>query len=227
MQGLAYILRNKTLRILTGVMALEVLLVDALPFVILPNLITEGLGRAPAIMPAAFASAGGLMGLLFSIEYLGRFIPSWRLEGEKGDAIIERVGHGAFYRRAAVASLLYWALLAPVFLTAGMFWVNLAIVAGVMFGVQYFNTPVGIVLSPVKRAQMDDSMLARIESAVFMVDVAFESVGALLLGLLMDFAGLKAALIVTAVFLSLTGILQYKVPSWIFPDGNRPEKKNP
>jgi hypothetical protein len=227
MEGLAYILRNKTLRILTAVMALEVLLVDALPFVILPNLIQEGLGKVPAIMPAAFASAGGLMGLLFSIEYLGRFIPSMRLEGSKGDAIIEKVGHGAFYKRAAFASLLFWALLAPLYLTTGLFWVNLAIVGGVMFGVQYFNTPVGIVLAPVKRAEMDDAKLARIESAVFMVDVAFESVGALLLGLLMDFAGLKAALIVTALFISLTGILQYKVPSWIFPDGNRPAKKAP
>jgi hypothetical protein len=164
------------------------------------------------------------MGLLFSLEYIGRFIPSARLEGEKGDAIIAKVGHGRFYRHAAFASLLFWALLAPVYLTTGMFWVNLAIVAGVLFTVQYFHAPVGIVMEPVKRAQMDDDKLARIESAVFMIDVAFESVGALFLGLLLDFAGLAPALIATAAFLTITAVLQYNVPKWIFKDGNHPDK---
>ena len=278
-QGLAFILKNRTLKILTMVMALEVLLIDALPFVVIPSLITDAVGSAPAALslplwaplavagaalaavaakglklakswrPAlvlgslaaavagvwAFpgllltqvATAGGVMGLLFSVEYVGRFLPSVRLEGEKGDAIIDKKGHGSFYRKAAVASLLFWALLIPAFVTTGMFWLNLAIVGAVLFGVQYFNTPVGIVLEPVKRAQMDDDKLARIESAVFMVDVAFESVGALLLGLLLDFAGLKAALIAVALFLTLTGVLQYQVPKWIFPDGNRPAKTAP
>jgi hypothetical protein len=279
MEGLAFILRNRTLRILTGVMALEVLLIDALPFVLIPSLITDALGAAPTTLavplvavavtagaaalaagaravklvkswwPAAalgavaavvaavhffpsillvqVATAGGVMGLLFSLEYVGRFIPSARLEGEKGDAIIEKVGHGRFYRRAAFASLLFWALLAPVYLTTGMFWVNLAIISAVLFTVQYFHTPVGIVLEPIKRAEMDDDKLARIESAVFMVDVAFESVGALFLGLLLDYAGLAPALIATAAFLTITAILQYNVPRWIFPDGNRPAKKTP
>lgn len=279
MEGLAFILRNRTLRILTGVMALEVLLIDALPFVLIPSLITDALGAAPTTLavplvavavtagaaalaagaravklvkswwPAAalgavavvvaavhffpslllvqVATAGGVMGLLFSLEYVGRFIPSARLEGEKGDAIIEKVGHGRFYRRAAFASLLFWALLAPVYLTTGMFWVNLAIISAVLFTVQYFHTPVGIIIEPVKRAEMDDDKLARIESAVFMVDVAFESVGALFLGLLLDYAGLAPALIATAAFLTLTAILQYNVPRWIFPDGNRPAKKTP
>ncbi len=279
MQGLAFILRNRTLRILTGVMALEVLLIDALPFVLIPSLITDALGAAPttlllplwavaaaaaaaaltagaravkfikswwpavaqgaaaaviaavhffpSILLVQVATAGGIMGLLFSLEYVGRFIPSARLEGEKGDAIIEKVGHGRFYRNASFASLLFWALLAPVYLTAGMFWVNLAIIAAVLFTVQYFHTPVGIIIEPVKRAEMDDDKLARIESAVFMVDVAFESIGALFLGLLLDFAGLAPALIATAGFLTLTALLQYNVPRWIFPDGNRPAKKTP
>lgn len=277
MEGVAYILRNKILRILTMVMALEVLLIDALPFVLIPSLITDALGKAPttlavpllaAAVPAALAlaavgvravtrfkswgpaiamsalaaviaavsffpsillvqvaTAGGIMGLLFSLEYVGRFIPSARLEGEKGDKIIAKVGHGSFYRHAAFASLLFWALLAPVYLTAGMFWVNLAIIAGVLFTVQYFHAPVSIVMEPVKRAQMDDDKLARIESAVFMIDVALQSVGALFLGLLLDFAGLAPALIATAAFLTVTAILQYNVPKWIFKDGNHPDKK--
>lgn len=276
-EGLAFILRNRTLKILTSVMALEVLLIDALPFVLIPSLITDALGTAPttlsvplwaAAVPAVLAllaaglravtkykswwpaialgavaasvaaislfpsillvqvaTAGGVMGLLFSLEYVGRFIPSARLEGEKGDAIIAKVGHGTFYRRAAFASLLFWGLLAPVYLTPGLFWVNLAIISAILFTVQYFHTPVGIVLEPVKRAEMDDDKLARIESAVFMVDVAFESVGALFLGLLLDFAGLTPALIATAAFLTLTAVLQYNVPRWIFPDGNHPAKK--
>ena len=187
MEGLAFILRNRTLRILTSVLALEVLLIDALPFVLIPSLITDALGKAPSVLsiplwaaavPAALAllavlarsvtqmkswwpaaalaviagaiaavsffpsillvqvaTAGGIMGLLFSLEYVGRFIPSARLEGEKGDAIIEKVGHGRFYRHAAFASLLFWALLAPVYLTAGMFWVNLAIISTMLTGV--------------------------------------------------------------------------------------------
>lgn len=276
MEGVAFILRNKTLRILTMVMALEVLLIDALPFVLIPSLITDALGKAPAALavpllaaavPAALAlaaagvraftrfkswwpagalagvaagvaavsffpsillvqvaTAGGIMGLLFSVEYIGRFIPAARLEGEKGDKIIEKHGHGRFYRRAAFASLLFWALLAPVYLTAGSFWVNLAIIAAVLFTVQYFHAPVGIVMEPVKRAQMDDDKLARIESAVFMIDVALQSVGALMLGLLLDFAGLTPALIATAVFLTITAVLQYNVPRWIFKDGNHPDK---
>lgn len=278
-QGLAFILRNKTLRVLTSVMALEVLLIDALPFVVVPSLITDAVGAAPtsllvplwvagAVAGAALAAvgakaarltaswrpalvlgglaaaaallhffpgilltqvatAGGIMGLLFSLEYVGRFLPSVRLEGEKGDAIIEKKGHGSFYRKAAVASLLFWALLIPAFVTTGMFWANIAIIGGVLFLVQYFNTPVGIVLEPVKRAQMDDDKLARIESAVFMVDLAFESVGALALGLTLDFFGLRTALIAVAVFLTLTGVLQYQVPRWIFPDGDRPAKVAP
>jgi len=277
MEGVAYILRNKTLRILTMVMALEVLLIDALPFVLIPSLITDALGAAPttlsvplwaAAVPAGLAllaagaravkkvkswwpagalaaaaaavaavsffpsillvqvaTAGGIMGLLFSLEYVGRFIPSARLEGERGDKIIAKVGHGRFYRHAAFASLLFWALLAPVYLTAGMFWVNLAIIAAVLFTVQYFHAPVTIVMEPVKRAEMDDDKLARIESSVFMIDVAFESIGALFLGLLLDFAGLAPALIATAVFLTITAILQYNVPKWIFKDGNHPDKK--
>lgn len=277
MEGVAFILRNKVLRILTMVMALEVLLIDALPFVLIPSLITDALGAAPtnlsvplwaAAVPAGLAllaagaravkkvkswwpagglagvaaliaavsfypsilliqvaTAGGMMGLLFSLEYVGRFIPSAMLEGEKGDKIIAKHGHGRFYRRAAFASLLFWALLAPVYLTAGMFWVNLAIIGAVLFTVQFFHAPVGIVMEPVKRAQMDDDKLARIESAVFMIDVALQSVGALFLGLLLDFAGLTPALIATAVFLTVTAILQYNVPRWIFKDGNHPDKK--
>jgi hypothetical protein len=278
-QGLAYILRNRILSILTAVMALEVLLIDALPFVLIPSLITDALGTPPtslviplwaaavaggaALLAAAgravklvkswkpalwfglaaaavaalsvwpsillmqVATAGSLMGLLFSVEYIGRFIPSARLEGEKGDAIIEKKGHGSFYRKAALASLLFWALLAPVYLTPGLFWINLAIVAGVLFTVQLFHAPVGIVMEPVKRAQMDDDKLARIESSIFMVDVAFESIGALFLGLLLDYAGIGPAVIATAIFLSITAILQYNVPKWIFPDGNHPPKTPP
>lgn len=227
-EGLAYILRNRVLRILTAVMALEVLLIDALPFVLIPSLVSEVLAGAPAAgLPAWAATAGGLMGVLFSIEYLGRFLPAMRLEGEKGDKIIEKSGHGRFYRRAALASLLFWALLLPVHATAGMFWPSLAIIAGVLFTVQYFHSPVSIVMEPVKRAQMDDDKLARIESAIFMTDVAFQSVGALALGLLLDLAGLTPALIATALFLTATAYLQYNVPKWIFPDGERPAKPAP
>jgi hypothetical protein len=218
-QGLAAILRNRILSILTMVMALEVFLIDALPFVLVPSLITDALGASPV---AWLASAGTIMGLIFSLEYLGRFIPAHRLEGERGDELIKKRGHGTFYRRAAVASLLFWALLIPMTLTTGMFWVNLAIMAAVFFTVQLFHSPVSIVMEPVKRREMPDDKLNRIESSILMVDLAFESIGALLIGLILDLYGLLPALIVTASFLTLTAVLQWMVPKWIFPDGNHP-----
>lgn len=223
-QGLAAILRNRILSILTMVMALEVFLIDALPFVLVPSIITDALGTSPV---AWLASAGTIMGLIFSLEYLGRFIPSHRLEGERGDELIAKRGHGTFYRRAAMASLLFWALLIPMTLTTGMFWANLAILTGVFFTVQLFHAPVGIVMEPVKRREMPDDKLNRIESSILMVDLAFESVGALLIGLIFDLYGLLPALIVTASFLTLTAALQWMVPKWIFPDGNHPAPAPP
>ena len=225
-QGLAVILRSRVLRILTGVMALEVMLIDALPFIILPAVIAA-LGAFPASLPAFLATEGGILGLLFGIEYLGRLIPSMRLEGEKGDKLLERKGHGSFYRKAAIASLAFWALLIPLYLTSGMFWLNLAIVAGVLFGVQLFHGAIPIVIEPVKRPLMDDDKLAKIEQAILAVDVAFESVGAILLGLTLDLFGLRAAAIAVAAFFTLTAFVQYKVPKWIFPDGNHPAKPAP
>lgn len=36
---------------------------------------------------------------------------------------------------------------------------------------------------------------------------------------------ISSFVIAVAGFLTLTSVLQYQVPSWIFPDGNRPAKK--
>lgn len=239
MEGLAFILRNKVLRVLTMVMAVEVFLIDALPFVLLPNLITDAFGAFPTSLPSwmpeflsgpiltQVATAGGVLGLLFSVEYIGRFLSSARLESEKGDRLIEKWGHGRFYKMAAIASLAFWLLyLVPMVLAPGAFWINLAVTAAVLFTVQLFHAPVGIVMEPVKRKQMPDDKLARIESAVFMVDVAFESIGALILGLTLDIFGIKAALIATGVALTLTAILQWKVPAWINLPGPKAKKND-
>ncbi len=231
LQGFAFILRSRVLTVLAIMTAVEMFMLDALPFVVLPSLITEALHPSPealgwlaswpAVITSQVATAGGLLGLLSAAEYLGRYIPASRLEGEHGDALIEKVGRKRFYRRAAVASLLFWALLAPIYLTPGMFWVNIAVVGGVLFTVQLFHAAVPIVIAPLKRNELDDEQIARVESAFFMIDVAFEAAGALLVGLVIDFYGITAGLIVLAAFFTLTGVFQWFAPRWL----DTPSKK--
>ena len=231
-QGFSYILRNKTLSVLIAVGAVEGFLSDAMPMVVLPNFIKDVIGAGPQfhipLIGGLLATAGGIFGLMLAAESVGRFLSSWRLEGDKGDRLIEKLGHGRFYKMAAVSSLLFWLMwLVPTVLAPHMFWVCLGTVMLVQFATQIFHGPVGIVMAPVVRNEIPDEKLGRVESAFGMVDMFFSAGGALLAGFLLDWFSISTAMAIIASAITLTALLEWKVPSWIFPDGRRPAKKIP
>lgn len=230
-QGFSYILRNKVLSTLIGVGAVEAFLGDAMPFVVLPNFIKVVVGPGPhfaiPVIGGMLATAGGIFGLLLGAESFGRFLSSWRMEGDRGDRLIEKLGHGRFYRMAAVSSLLFWLTWAvPTFLAPHMFWIALGTMLVVQFGMQLFHAPVGIVMAPIVRREIDDTKLGRVESAFAMVDMMFSAGGALAAGFLLDWLSLPTAMAVIASCITLTAVLEWLVPRWIFPDGNHPAKKD-
>lgn len=230
-KGLAYILRNKTLSTLMSVGAIEAFLSDAMPMVVLPNYITDAVGTAPGHIPligSLLATSGGIFGVMLAAEYVGRFISSSRLEGDKGDRLIEKVGHGRFYRMAALSSLLFWLMWAfPALVAPGMFWVNLGVVLFVQFAMQLMHAPVGIVMAPVVRKEIPDDKLGRVDSAFNMVDLFFSAGGALAAGLILDAVGIKTAMFLIACAITVSAGLEWMVPKWIFPDGERPAKDEP
>ncbi len=230
-KGLGYILRNRTLSILMMIGAIEAFLMEALPMVVLPNYIVDVVGAAPTGVPVIgtlLATSGGILGLMFSAEYMGRFFSSWYMEGERGDKLIAKWGHGRFYRAAAMSSLLIWLMwVVPVFAAPGSFWVSLLAVVGVMGVMQFFHAPIHIVMAPVKRAEIPDEMLGRVESSFDMIDLALAATGALIAGLMLDFLSITAAMGVIAGAVSLTALFQWFAPRLLFPDGVRPAPKNP
>jgi hypothetical protein len=172
------------------------------------------------------ATAGGIFGLMLAAESVGRFLSSWRMEGDKGDRLIEKVGHGRFYKMAALSSLLFWLMwLVPTVLAPHMFWIGLGTVLFVQFLTQIFHGPVGIVMAPVVRNEIPDEKLGRVESAFGMVDMFFSAGGALMAGFLLDMFSISTAMAIIAAAITLTGVIEWKVPGWIFPDGRRPAKK--
>jgi hypothetical protein len=229
-QGFSYILRNKTLYTLISVGAIEAFLSDAMPMVVLPNFIKDVVGVGPhfalPVIGGLLATAGGIFGLMLAAESVGRFLASWRMEGEKGDRLIEKLGHGRFYRMAGVSSLLFWLMWAvPTFVAPHLFWAALGTVLFVQFATQVFHGPVGIVMAPVVRQEIDDTKLGRVESAFNMVDMFFSAGGALAAGFLLDWFSISTAMAIIASAITLTGLVEWLVPKWIFPDGIRPAKK--
>jgi len=228
-QGFSYILRNKTLSTLISVGAIEAFLSDAMPMVVLPNFIKDVVGVGPhfglPLVGGLLATAGGIFGVMLAAESVGRFIASWRMEGEKGDRLIEKVGHGRFYKIAAVSSLLFWLMWAVPTLLPHMFWLSLGTVLFVQFATQIFHGPVGVVMAPVVRSEIPDAQLGRVESAFNMVDMFFSAGGALAAGFLLDWFSISTAMAIIAGAITLTAALEWMVPKWIFPDGMRPAKK--
>ncbi len=230
-QGFSYILRNKVLSTLIGVGAVEAFLSDAMPMVVLPNFIKDVVGVGPhfalPVVGGLLATAGGIFGLLLAAESFGRFLSSWRMEGDRGDRLIEKLGHGRFYRMAAVSSLLFWLTWAvPTLVAPHVFWAALGTMLFVQFGMQIFHGPVGIVMAPIVRREIDDTKLGRVESAFAMVDMLFSAGGALAAGLLLDWFSISTAMAIIAGAITLTAVLEWLVPRWIFPDGQRPAKKD-
>lgn len=228
-KGLAYILRNRTLSLLMLIGAVEAFLIEGFPLVVLPNYIVDVIGAAPAGVPfigTLLATSGGILGLLFSAEYMGRFASSWYMEGERGDRLIERWGHGRFYRLAAMSSLLIWLMwLVPSFVARGAFWLDLGVVVAVMGLIQFFHAPVGIVMASVKRNEIPDEMLGRVESSFDMVHLALAAMGALFAGLILDYTSIHVAMAAIAALVTGTAVFQFLAPRLLFPDGNRPAKK--
>lgn len=227
-KGLAYILRNKTLYLLMLIGAVEAFLVEGFPMVVLPNYIVDVISAAPAGVPfigTLLATSGGILALLFTSEYLGRFASSWFMEGERGDRVIEKWGHARFYRMAAASSMLFWLMwLVPSFFAHGAFFFDLLVVMGVMGTTQLFHAPVGIVMASVKRNEIPDEMLGRVESAFDMVHLALAAMGALLAGLLLDHFSIHVAMGLIALAVTATAVFQWLVPRMLFPDGVRPAK---
>lgn len=228
-KGLAYILRNRTLSLLMLIGAVEAFLIEGFPLVVLPNYIVDVIGAAPSGVPfigTLLATSGGILGLLFSAEYMGRFVSSWYMEGERGDKLIDKWGHGRFYRLAAASSLLIWLMwLVPSFVARGAFWLDLGVVVAVMGLIQFFHAPVGIVMASVKRNEIPDEMLGRVESAFDMVHLALAAMGALMAGLILDFSTIHVAMAAIAALVTGTALFQWFAPKLLFPDGKRPAKK--
>jgi hypothetical protein len=229
-QGFSYILRNKTLSTLISVGAIEAFLSDAMPMVVLPNFIKDVVGVGPhfafPLVGGLLATAGGLFGVMLAAESVGRFLSSWRMEGEKGDKLIAKLGHGRFYKMAAVSSLLFWLLWAvPTFAAPHMFWAAFGTVMFVQFATQFFHGPVGIVMAPIVRREIPDARLGRVESAFNMVDMFFSAGGALVAGFLLDWFGISTAMGIIAGAITFTGVVEWLVPAWLFPDGVRPAPK--
>lgn len=219
-KGLAFVLRDKTLTLLMLVQAVESFLVEALPMVVLPNFIAEVLGPAPAGVPfigTLLATSGGILGLMFSAEYLGRFVSSWYMEGDRGDRAIARFGGARMYRAAALSSLLIWGLWLVPTLAHGAFWLGLAAVVGAMGVMQLFHAPVGVVIAPLKRSRIPDPVLGRVESAFDMVSLALASMGALLAGLVMDLTSIAWAMGLIAAAVTATAAFQWVVAGKLYP----------
>jgi hypothetical protein len=231
-QGFSYILRNRTLGTLMTVGAVEAFLSDAMPMVVLPNFIKDVIGAGPhfslPVIGGILATSGGIFGLMLAAESVGRFLSSWRMEGDAGDRLIAKLGHGRFYKMAAASSLLFWLMwLVPTVLAPHLFWINLATVLFVQFAMQIFHGPVGIVMAPVLRGEIPDEKLGRVQSAFSMVDMFFSAGGALLAGFLLDWFSISTAMAIIASAITLTAVLEWKAPAWLFPDGRRPAPKSP
>jgi hypothetical protein len=229
-QGFSAILRNDTLFTLISVGSIESFLADAMPMVVLPNFIKDVVGVGPAfhvpVIGGLLATAGGIFGLMLAAESIGHFIAASRMEGEKGDRLIEKLGHGRFYKMAALSSLLFWLMWAvPTLVAPHLFWVNLGVVLFVQFAMQIFHGPVGIVMAPVVRNEIPNDKLGRVESAFGMIDMFFSAAGALAAGFMLDWFSISTAMAAIAVAITVSSILEWKVPGWIFPDGRDPAKK--
>ncbi|MBI4347939.1 MAG: hypothetical protein HY553_13865 [Elusimicrobia bacterium] len=174
-------------------------------------------------LPIMLAAAGGIFSVMLAAQYFGRLIASKRMEGDAGDKLIERHGHGILYRVAAIGSLLFWLMwLFPAIIAPGHFWINLGVVLAVEFGMSLLHTPVGIAMAPVVREQIPDKILGRVDSAFNMIDLIFMAGGALIAGLIVDKLAITTAMFIIALMITGTAVLEWMVPKWIFPDGKHP-----
>ncbi len=233
-QGLAYILKNKILKVWLFSSSLDSLLSDALPMVVFPIFIGKLLvppAHLPAILTSLFGTAGGVLGLTFAVESLGLFLGAWMMQGARGDALIQKLGVKGFYRIAGTSTPLFWLMwLFPAVLFPGAFWINLPLVLAVQFLTSFFHTPVGVAMAPVVRQEIPNDYLGRVASAFFIVQILSSALGGIAMGVLLDFVPISPAMVIAAVSVTLMGIIDWLIPHWLSVNAkaapNAPPKDN-
>ena len=227
-QGLAYILKNRILKVWLFSSSLDSLLSDALPMVVFPIFIGKLLVppvHLPAILASLFGTAGGVLGLTFAVESLGLFLGAWMMQGSRGDSLIQKFGVKGFYRIAGISSPLFWLMwLFPAVLFPGAFWVNLPMVLAVQFLTSFFHTPIGVAMAPVVRKEIPDDYLGRVASAFFIIQILSSALGGISMGVLLDFVPIGSAMIIAAASVTLMGVIDWIIPHWLSGKTNAPLK---
>ena len=227
-QGLAYILKNKVLKVWLFSSSLDSFLSDALPLVVFPIFIGKLLvppAHLPAILTAIFGTAGGVLGLTFAVESLGLFLGAWLMQGSRGDALINKMGIKWFYRIAGSSSPLFWLMwLFPAILFPGAFWINLPIVLTVQLLTSFFHAPLGVAMAPVVRKEIPDDYLGRVASALFIAQLLSSALGGISMGVLLDFVSINSAMLIAAASVTLMGIIDWIIPHWLSGKTNAPVK---
>ncbi|MBI4349338.1 MAG: hypothetical protein HY553_21040 [Elusimicrobia bacterium] len=123
LKGVAFILRNNVLWILSLVATANLFLADALDFVVMPNFIAHvlvprlDLAHWPVIGGLLSTSAGVFTLLIIAGSFAALFVTRF-FEGDSGLARIKRWGHQRLYRIAAVGSATFLLLLIPAYFLA-------------------------------------------------------------------------------------------------------------
>lgn len=162
------------------------------------------------------------MGLMFGLANVGAYLAARWVSGPAGQARIQRLGHPFFYRAAAVGSLLFWAMMVPLFLTPPgsaaalpLFFASLGVFLGMQFFTTLLHRPLTIVMAQVQRAQIPDDRAGRVIQAFTMIDVGLMALGGLLVGLLIDQVAIGTAVLVLSIGVTVTAILQWLAPRWL------------
>ncbi|MFH0825124.1 MAG: hypothetical protein V2B18_20420, partial [Pseudomonadota bacterium] len=169
----------------------------------------------------------GIMGLMFTAGAIGRYLGSLWASGPKGAKRIKNWGHKTLYWAAGLSGLSFWLMLIPTFFVAPagaagvaamsipLFAGSMAILLSSQFLVSLLATPLGIAMSPVRRNQIPDDMVGKVSAAFTMVDVGLMAAGALAVGILIDLVPIQTAVILIAIAVTLTSILEFFTPGWL------------
>ncbi|HVE12173.1 MAG TPA: hypothetical protein VNI01_02150, partial [Elusimicrobiota bacterium] len=239
-QGLAAILRSDTLSILMTVATIEMFLADAMMMVLMPNYIVDVLHPRPELASIPFigqflSTKAGIGGLMFGLANIGAFLAARWVSGPKGQERIARLGHPRLYHAAAVGSLLFWAMMIPIYLTPPgaaaalpLFFASLGVFLAMQFATTLLHRPLMISMAQVQRAQIPNDRAGRVIQALTMIEVGLMALGSLLVGLIVDGLGISTAVFILAFGVSGTAILQWLAPRWlgkIAPKGWEPGRK--
>jgi hypothetical protein len=95
------------------------------------------------------------------------------------------------------------------------------------------HKPLMIAMAPVRRNQIPNDMVGKVGAANTMIMVGLMALGALVVGLLIDLAPIRTAIVLVALGVTGTAILQWFAPKWLhkihpkaWEDGERYRKSN-